>query len=115
MEVIKNNDYILYNGIVGKVELILGEIVIANVEGVKVKDHISKFKKWDRNKIANISRDKLKETLNKVLDKDYLMSKYENLSESDIDLILTSGALISKDLLEELFGGGTNAKNDAKV
>lgn len=105
MEVIKNNDYIFYNGIVGKVELILGETVIANVEGVKVKDHISKFKKWDRNKIANISRDKLKETLNKVLDKEYLMSKYENLSESDIDLILTSGALISKDLLEELFGG----------
>lgn len=103
MEVIKSNDFILYNGEVGKVELVLGETVIANVDGLKVKDHISKFKKWDIGKIPNITRNKLKETLNKILDKEYLTDKYPNLSENEINLILTSGALISKNLLEELF------------
>lgn len=105
MEAIKNNDYILYKGVVGKVELILGDTVIANIDGVKVKDHVSKFKKWDINKIHNISKEQFIIATDKILDAKYLSNKYPKLSISDIEVILTSGALIVQNLKDELFKG----------
>ena len=103
MEAIKNNDYVLYKNIVGKVELIIGETVIANIEGLKVKDHISKFKKWDIDKIHNISKEQFILAVDKILNTDFILSKYPRLDKSDIDVILTSGAFLFAELRAELF------------
>lgn len=103
MEDIKNNDYVLYKNIVGKVELILGETVIANIEGVKVKDHISKFKKWDKDKIHNISKEQFILAVDKILNTDYILAKYPRLDKNDINIILTSGAFLFTELRAELF------------
>ena len=107
MEVINNNDYVLYKDVVGKVEIILGDTVIANIEGVKVKDHISKFKKWDKDKIHNISKEKFIIAVDKILDEKYLTEKYPNLGKADIEIILTSGALVIQNLKDELFKGAS--------
>lgn len=105
MEVIKNGDYVLYGDMVGKVELIVGEKVIANVDGLKVKDHISKFKLWDKDKIHNISKEDFVLAVDKVLDIEYLINKYPSLGAYDINVIINSGALIIQNLKDELFGG----------
>lgn len=110
METIKNNDYVLYKGVVGKVELVIGDTILANIEGLKIKDHISKFKKWDKNKIHRISKENFIVTVDKILNTDYLASKYPNLSKSDLEMILTSGALLFSLLKDELFKNRTTTE-----
>lgn len=107
MEAIKNNDYILYKGSIGKVETLIGDTVIANIDGKKVKDKIHNFKKWHRDKIHKISKENFIITTDKILNTDYLANKYPNLSKSDIEMILTSGALLFSLLKDELFKNRT--------